>query len=138
MKKVVFAVLLGLIFCAVPSLYAQSINNQESEYYYLSIPIEKIYLYKQGYIVLYQKGFDLARTYIPLEWFTDPIGKADLIYLGTGSAWPHLSVFYKNGEFSHIRLYVRRAISHQTWGIVPFHVDIDSYFANIVEVVFDS
>lgn len=138
MKKILMAMILGLLVYAVPSLSAQSEKNyEESEYYYVSIPIEKIYFYKNGYIVLYQKGFQLARTYIPMEWFTVPTGKADLITLGSGSSWPHLAIYYKSGEFSHIRLYVRRSRSHETWGVVPFNVDLDSYFANIEEIQLD-
>ena len=135
MKKGIFALLLGLLICAVPSLYAQ--RSRESEFYYISVPIEKIYMYRTGYIVLYQKGFNLARVYIPTEWFTNAGGKADLIYLGSGPVWPHLSIFYRDGEFSHVRLYVRRSWDHETWGVVPFHVDLDAYFANIEEVILE-
>ena len=133
MKKALLAVLLGLLIYAAPSLFAQN-TYTESEYYYVSVPIEKIYHYRSGYIVLYQHGIHLARTYIPMEWFTNPTGKADMIALGSGSSWPTLAIYYKNGEFSHIRLYVRRDRSHETWGIVPLNVDIEHYFANIEEI----
>ena len=132
MKKTLLAVLLGLIIYAVPTLSAQTFK--ESEYYYVSVPIEKIYFYRNGYIVLYQQGYHLNRTYIPMEWFTNPTGKADMIALGSGSSWPTLTIYYKNGEFSHIRLYVRRSRAHETWGIVPLNVDLDSYFQNIEEI----
>ena len=131
MKKLLFAVLLGLIL-SITQAYAQN-NFQESEFYYVSIPVERIWLYRDGYIVVYQKGFNLVRTYIPIEWFT-PAGKAEYIYLNTPGAWPHMSIFYRNGEFSHVRLYARRERAHQTWGTVPFHVDLSEYFRNIEEV----
>jgi hypothetical protein len=133
MKKLYFAVLLGLVFCMTQSLYAQN-NNEESEYYYVSVPIEKIYIHGTGYMVTYLKGFNLVRTFIPHEWFSNPDGKADLITLGTGRAWPNLTIYYKNGEFSHVRLYVRRDRGHETWGVVPFSVDIENYFVYIEEV----
>ena len=134
MKKTLLAALLGLLIFAAPNLFAQNQNLKESEYYYVTVPIEKIYFYRNGYIVLYQQGWHLNRTYIPMEWFTNPTGKADMIALGSGSHWPHLTIYYKNGEFSHIRLYVRRSRSHETWGIVPLNVDMDSYFHNIEEI----
>lgn len=135
MKKGLLAVFLGLLIYAVPMLPAQQQNTfKESEYYYITVPIEKIFYYKNGYIVLYQQGYHLNRTYIPMEWFTVPTGKADMIALGTGSNWPQLTIYYKNGEFSHIRLYVRRNRAHETWGMVPLNVDIDQYFQNIEEI----
>lgn len=134
MKKAILAVLLGLVLNIGPFLFAQS-TAKESEYYYVSTPIEKIFSHRNGYVVLYRKGVNqMARTFIPMDWFTDPTGKADLVALGTGSAWPHLAIYYKEGEFSHIRLYVRRNRSHETWGVVPFNVDIDKYFENVDEI----
>lgn len=135
MRKVFLAVIVAFIINAAPAIYAQT--TQDSEYYYVSVPIEKIYVYKGGYIVLYQRGFRLTRTYIPMEWFTNPTGKADLITMGSGSNWPYLTIYYKEGEFSHIRLYVRRSRGHETWGVVPFNVDLDSYFRNIEEIHLD-
>jgi hypothetical protein len=136
MRKLFFAVLLGLVLSMTQSLYAQ--DRQESEYYYVSIPIEKIYIHNSGYMVTYMQGFHLVRTFIPHDWFTDPAGKADLITLGTGRAWPNLTIYYRNGEFSHVRLYVRRDRSHQTWGTVPFSVDLEQYFTYITEVKLES
>ena len=135
MKKAIFVVLLGLLIFSVPALYAQDLaTNKESEYYYISIPIEKIYVHRDGYVVLYQKGFSLVRTFIPMEWFENPTGRADLVQLGTGSSWPHFSVYYKNGAFSHVRLYVRKSFGHETWGTLPFNANIDQYFRSIEDI----
>jgi hypothetical protein len=135
MKKAFFIVLTTLVFGTVLFAQDNSGKKKESEYYYYSVPIEKIYTYRTGYIVVYRKGANrMARTYIPLEWFTDPTGKADQITLGPGRDWPHLSVYYKSGEFSHIRLYVRRERAHETWGVVPLNINIDEYFEGIEEI----
>jgi hypothetical protein len=146
MKKVFLIALMALVIGGANLLFAQN-NAQggnspedkkfenESEFYYYSVPIEKIYSYRLGYVVLYRRGANrLARTYVPQEWFNKPDGKADLITLGTGKAWPYLSVYYKAGEFSHIRLYVRRSRGHETWGVVPLNVNIDEYFEGVEEV----
>jgi hypothetical protein len=135
MKKALFVIL--AVFALGNVLFAQenSGRKKESDYYYYSVPIEKIYAYRTGYIVVYRKGANqMARTYIPLEWFTDPTGKADQIVLGAGKDWPHLSVYFKSGEFSHIRLYVRRERGHETWGVVPLNVNIDEYFEGVEEI----
>ena len=133
MKKLLFVVLLGLIFSMTQS-FAQN-TFEESDFYYITVPVERIWLYREGYIVAYQRGFSLVRTHIPIEWFT-PAGKADLIMQRSGSSWPHLTLFYENGQFSHLRLYVREH-GHPTWGVVPFHVDLSTYFMNIEEIILE-
>jgi hypothetical protein len=135
MKKALFAVLAVLVLGNVLFAQDNSGKRKESEFYYFSVPIEKIYSYRAGYIVIYRSGTNkLSRTYLPLEWFTDPTGKADQIALGPGRDWPHLSVYYKSGEFSHIRLYIRRERAHETWGVVPLNINIDEYFEGIEEI----
>jgi len=136
MKKFTLLVLLALVFFLEAPLFAQEKRlSKESEYYYVSVLIEKIYTYRSGYVVVYRKGVNqLARTYLPLEWFTDAGGKAEEIALGSGKDWPHLTVYYKSGQFSHIRLYTRREKVHETWGMVPLNVNIDQYFEGIEEI----
>jgi len=133
MKIALCAVLLGLILGIAPPLYAQSqYGHQESEYYYVSTPIEKIYVHRDGYVVFYRKGVNqMANVLIPAEWFTDPSGKADLIFLGPGTRWPSMSIYYQSGEFSHVRLYVRRERSHETWGVVPLTANLSEEFSNV-------
>jgi hypothetical protein len=135
MKKVLFGVLMGLLISGGISLPAQETktNYKESDYYYFSFPVEKVYSYRAGYMVIYRKtGNLMGRTYIPVEWFTNPTGKAEIINLRPGTFWPTLTVYYKSGEFSHVRLYVRH--SHSTWGIVPAMVNLDEYFTGVEEL----
>jgi hypothetical protein len=134
MKKLFFAV----VFCTVLSaaLFAQKISEgKESEYFYVNVNIEKIYTYRKGYIVRYRKGVNqLAITYLPMDWFTDVAGKGDLIALQAPTAWPYMVIYYKNGEFSHVKLYVRKDRAHESWGLVPLTVNIDSEFENIEDI----
>jgi len=119
------------------SLFAQQSTPKykESDYYYFNVPIEKIYAYRLGYIVVYRKSANqLARTYIPADWFVDTGGKGEIVGLGSGTEWPSMSVFYKSGKFSHVRLMLRRDRSHETWGVVPLNINIDDYFKDIEEV----
>jgi hypothetical protein len=127
---------LVLVFGLGFPLFAQEKRQfKESEYYYVSVPIERIFAYRNGYVVVYRKGINqMARTYLPQEWFTDTAGRADEIVLDSGKAWPYLTIYYKSGQFSHIRVYVRRERTHATWGIVPLNVNIDEYFEGIEEI----
>jgi hypothetical protein len=146
MKKVFLIAIMALVLGGAGLVFAQN-NTQggnssenkkfenESEFYYFSVPIEKIYSYRTGYVVQYRKGANkLALTYVPMEWFNKPDGKADLITLESGKSWPYLTVYYKAGEFSHIRLYVRRSRGHETWGVIPLNINIDERFEGIEEI----
>jgi hypothetical protein len=139
MKKLVCAVVLALAFIAGSPLFAQKFSpGKESEYFYVNITIEKIYPYREGYVIQYRKGVNqMSRVYIPGAWFTDTASKGELITLPAGKGWPSLSVYYKNGEFSHVRLYVHRSRAHDTWGNIPQNVNIDDRFENIETVKLD-
>ncbi|MDR1862549.1 MAG: hypothetical protein LBQ67_01370 [Treponema sp.] len=136
MKKFSFFVLTVLVSSLGLPLFAQEKRQLKvSEYYYVSVPIEKIFTYRNGYIVVYRKGVNrMARTYLPKEWFANSTGKAETISLEAGKAWPYLTIYYKSGQFSHIRVYVRRERAHQTWGVVPMNVNIDEYFEGVEEI----
>ena len=139
MKKFVLLVVLA-VFCLGGSLFAQQKSSKYkiSEYYYFNIPIEKIYTYRKGYIIIYRKGVNqMARTYIPHDWFTDATGPAEEFALGGGREWPSMSVYYKNGDFSHVKLRLRREKTHETWGVVPLNINIDEFFEGVEEVVLE-
>ena len=140
MKKLVIAVVFTVIFSAGMPIFAQSSKDEkkESEYYYVNISLEKIWPYRKGYIVQYRKGLNqIGRLYLPSEWFTATAGKGEIITLPKGNSWPTLTVYYKEGEFSHVRLYVHRWASHQSWGSVPQNVNIDSRFDDIDSLKID-
>ena len=142
MKKIVLRVVLLALFITLfegVSLFAQSNTRtfEESEYYYFNYPIEKIYAHRLGFMVVYRRASNrMSRTYVRHDWFGG-IGsdsKGDVVYLGSGTEWPSLVVYYKNGEFSHVRLKVRRERNHETWGIIPLTVNMDEYFKDLEEV----
>jgi hypothetical protein len=126
---------LTLVLSGAP-LFAQQISPEHSsEYFYENVHLEKIYPTRLGYILQYRKGINgLARMYVPNDWFTDAASKAELIYLPPGGNWPSVTVYFKSGEFSHLRLYVHRWRGHETWGSVPLNVDIAPYFDNVETV----
>ena len=117
------------------ALFAQDIGNRaESGYYFYTVPIEKIYLYRLGYIVLYRTNSNgIGRTYIPHEWFASSGNRGELIYL-SGSEWPTMTVYTKDGEFSHVRLRLRRERLHLIWNAVPQAANLDEYFQDIQEI----
>ena len=106
-----------------------------SELYYVNVPIEKVYPYRLGYVVLFRQGANaLGQAYIPYEWFRGADRKAQLFQLPDGKNWPSMSVFYKEGEFYGVRLYVAKRQSHLTWGIVPSNVNLDARFEGVESI----
>ena len=133
MKKILLLTVF-VVLLEVPSLFAQG-YSKPSDYYYHNVTIEKVFTYKLGYIVVYRKGLhQMARTYLPQEWFSSAGGTGEVIYLGSGKEWPSLTVYYKEGEFSHVRLKIRRERNHETWGMVPRTANLDDFFRGIEDV----
>jgi hypothetical protein len=130
---ITFFVLMGAAF-PVPAQEAGSSAKKyenESEFYPVSVPVEKIYNYPKGYIVRYRRGpLETVNAYLPLEWFTDTSGRGEILRLGTRNAQPRLVVYYKGGEFSHVRLYVHPNPHHITWGLVRPSENLDREFEN--------
>jgi len=136
-RKIVLLLVLAALFSQGGFLFAQDISSryEESNYYYFNYTIEKVYTHRLGYLVVYRRASNiLSRTYIPLEWFNTIAAKGEIIALGTGAEWPSMIVYYKNGEFSHVRLRLRQNRLHETWGVLPLNANFDDYFKDIEEV----
>ncbi|WP_010256158.1 hypothetical protein [Treponema primitia] len=142
MKKIVFLTTLLLVLAGILPLVAQQNNPSAAEKegsYALTISLERVFPYRKGYVVKYRKGMSgVVDAYLPLEWFEGTGKKGDLILMGSGTDWPHMTVFYKDGEFDHVRLYVRKERSHESWGNIPLHVNLDDKFESVegIKLVF--
>jgi hypothetical protein len=109
--------------------------RNESEYFYESVAIEKVYNTYRGYVVSYRtSSLGVAQAYLPGEWFEGAAQKGDFLRQGSADAWPRLQVFYKNGEFSHVRLLVHKNRNHSTWGTIPQGVNLDDKFDGVESV----
>ena len=121
MKKFIFTVIFLML---ISSVFAQ----EDSSIYYVNLSIDKIYSTNQGYIVFYRTQKGIEAIGVPTRWFNQSAGKAAVINLAVGGDWPSMSVFFRDGEFTNVRLYVHRNKTHYTWGSVPLGTDISSYF----------
>lgn len=114
MKRVLLLVALS-VFLSAASGFAQS---SDDAFFVKTIPLIKVYSHQLGYKVLYLKGgAQVAEMYLPLTWFGQTAGRAQLIW-GVGSEFPYLSLFYKGDKFDHLRLYVHKDMLSATWGIL--------------------
>ena len=142
MKSRILITFFVLISIAFPALAQETDSGSsskkyenESEYYPVFVQVEKIYNYSKGYIVRYRKGpFQMAHTYLPIEWFRGTSAKGQVVRQGSANTWPRLVVYYKDGEFSHLRLYVHRDRNHETWGVARASDELDSKFENVEDV----
>jgi hypothetical protein len=118
LKKAISIVLLSLALAAIG---ASNLAANESPYFVKTVPISTVYNHQLGYRIVYMtNNYQFKTFYIPQSWFavagqSGEIPKAELV-MGNEAAYPYFSVFYLNGEFSHIRLYLRRNLNDMSWG----------------------
>lgn len=119
MKKLIAA----LIFVLFVAGWASA---GESPYYAKAVTIQKVTSHEKGYKVTYFTSHgDLKTIYVPLEWFyqvgdyktDDGFIKAEIVR-GNGDSYPYMQIFWKNGKFHHLRLFVRDSYNDRMWGIV--------------------
>jgi len=126
MKKILFVL---FIFAVITPVFAQSSNDGDSRFYYINLQIERIFPTTEGYIIQYRNsGRTFATIGIPNEWFYEAAGRAEKVLLHPGRDWPSMSIFYRDGDFSHVRLYLHRSKAHQTWGNVPQGTNVSRFF----------
>ena len=134
MKKFVF---LFLIFVwLVPALFAQVDQDTQESVYFKTYYITKIYTHPDGYKVRFMKtDLESGIVYIPKTWFEEAGGKAELIW-GYGDEYPYFIIFWKNGKFDHIRLFVIENMTHASWGLLIGESGIEEKF-NVEEPVLE-
>jgi len=121
-----------LFFIAlITPVFAQTNVADLPRLYYVNVPIERIYPSNEGYIIQYRNTSGTVSIIgVPNEWFSDAAGRADMVRLQPGADWPTMTVFFSNGQFSHVRLYVHRSRAHQTWGSIPMGTDVNRFFGD--------
>ena len=129
MKKIIVLVIFLVVISPV-FMFAQNNSQDNSSIYYVNLSIERIFPSNQGYVIFYRTQMGIATVGIPNSWFSKAAGRADIVNLPAGSHWPSMSVFYNEGEISHVRIYVQRHKGHRTWGTVPQGTDLSRYFSD--------
>lgn len=126
--------LLGLLVFTL--FFVGLVSAAESPLYAKVVPIQKVTSHEKGYKVSYfTNKYDVKTIYVPLEWFyqigefktADGFIKAEIVR-GTGPSYPFMQVFWKDGKFHHLRLFVFDDYSDPTWGIVNPAENLGSKF----------
>ncbi|MDR3201115.1 MAG: hypothetical protein LBT68_06605 [Spirochaetales bacterium] len=96
----------------------------ESKYYARSFMIDKVYPHTAGYKVLYVTSKQsYATTYLPHKWFSQSAtkngvqAKGELAW-GNDPAYPYMVVFWKEGKFSHVRLFLKKDMRDVSYGVI--------------------
>jgi hypothetical protein len=127
MKRVLFIASVLLI-----ALVAQVVS-QESNLYYVNVPIIKVYAHQEGYMVVYKVGSTKTATaYLPMRWFVAG-GKGEIDY-GWGSMFPYMTVFYKDQKFGFLRLHLNSDTNDSRWGIFDQFVDGKKLFEGVEDI----
>jgi hypothetical protein len=112
MKRRIVALLLVAFVAGLVSVAAESTT---STFYPVRLDIVKVYSHADGYRVMYRKGmFGVTDFYVPIGWFI-PGGKAELVK-GHDTSYPYAVVYYKDGKFDHLKLYVESNFRDPSWG----------------------
>ena len=128
MKKALVAAAVTLLLLAGLPLFAQT-QTYPKDAYYKSIPVIKVWLHPLGYLLQYfNSKSQVASIYVPLTWFNQGVNsKAEIVY---GSEWsaPYAVMFWFDGKFDHIALYVTQNFDSQSWGVLENVTDRSAQF----------
>lgn len=130
-KAVFFTVLISIMLFSAAFLFCQ---EEEQDIFVKTVRLNKVYTHPSGYKVQYfsDGGFDSHSVYLPAEWFYTAGGKGDLIW-GEEKTYPYMDVFWIDGEFSHVRLYLPSYTDHIAWGVLE-EPDATDTFSSTEEV----
>ena len=106
-RKVVALLVMGML--------AFSALAEGSIFYPVRLDVLKVFSHSEGYRVMYRQGSTgVAEFLVPVGWFM-PGGKAEVV-LGHGSAYPYAMVYFKDGKFDHLKLFLNKNPGDATWG----------------------
>jgi hypothetical protein len=136
MMKIILLLFVVFLGCAVP-LLAQE-QEEDDALFCLTIPAYKIYTHPKGFVFTYRRNStEVGRLFFPYEWFEKKPGingeaaKGVPVVLGAGDvSWPRVSIFYRNGQFSYIKLYTQKNSGHESWGALSSGNNFDTEFEN--------
>jgi hypothetical protein len=130
MKTIRALLAVVLLLAPIGMSAAQDQGDDDPTLYAISVPVQRVYPHSLGYKVIYNRSDLYPDTvYLPGRWFTEAAGKAEIVRTRHPSA-PYLTVFYRNGDVSHMRLFVHADWSHRTWGALPSGEDLREQFSS--------
>lgn len=127
---------LSILLLLVTTIMLSSATK--SPYYAKTVVLTRVFQHKLGYKVFYMANDMTNReAYLPMELFQprEDVTRSS-ISEGNGTAYPYMTIFWKNGEFSHIKLYIKKDHNDVSWGAFVNPDTHDENFKN-AELKFD-
>lgn len=118
-----------MLVLPLAALSAQQQGAQSPTITALTVQVQRVFPHRLGYMVTYDKS-DLTpgTVFLPNRWFTGAAGRAEMLFSRHPSV-PYMTIYYMDGEFSHLRLVVQAERSHVSWGALSTGLNIDDRFA---------
>jgi hypothetical protein len=119
MKKICLIVTVLLVLGAAV-LFADDTSNL----YARTVQIVKVYPHHLGYKVTYLTSkLTYGTTYLPQKWFTqaafkDGVQAKGELFWGVEDTYPYMIVFWENGKFSHVRLFLHKSMHDISYGVI--------------------
>jgi hypothetical protein len=128
LKRSLLLVFVGLMVFS-GHLIAQEQETDEAAFAAVTVYVQQIFPHSRGFMVTYNRS-DLYRgeVFLPGSWFTAAAGRAEMVYSNHPSA-PYMTVFFENGEFSHLRLFAHANPGDRSWGALPSGQDFEEEFS---------
>jgi hypothetical protein len=119
-KILVLSTIFILMILIVTPSFAQRAfpitNTQPSNIFVKSFFIQQVQQHNSGWKVTYATSSgQLAITWIPTAWMSDTDGKGEIIYTQSRST-PYMQVYWTDGEFSFVRLFLNPNKRDISWG----------------------
>jgi len=117
LKKCIFIVtILVVMIAGISVAQEEQQEDGESPYFVHTVYLNQVFRHRLGFKVTYTaENLDFKQLYIPSSWFTEAGGKGEIIRIASKSV-PYMQVYFREGEFSHVRLFVHSNPSHISWG----------------------
>lgn len=109
-------------------------SDYPKDVYYKVVPLIKVWTGALGYMVqFFNSKYQVKNVYIPMAWFNNGVNsKADIIY-GREAAYPYMSIYWADGKFDHVKLYVTDDTTSLKWGVLSTNTDMADKF-NVQEI----
>jgi len=143
MKRLTTVFLLGFLISLNVNVFAQESPSMRrplvttSPYYIKNVFLNRIVSTARGYRLEYFNAkMEPIAIYVPIEWFSrlneygrleDGGVKAEIFFL-SGTTYPYVSIYWKNGKFSHLKIFAQDSYLHSSWGALRPTTNIDDRF----------
>lgn len=108
---------------------AETTDGEDTSLYPMTVYLNTVYKHSLGYKIEYNDTeLYFKEAYLPGRWFTAAAGKGEIVYSMDKSV-PYMVVYYIDGEFHHLRLFVPQSPYHTAWDQLPSGVDLEEEFS---------